>query len=111
MDIDCDGALGKGNGDCDSSGDTQGQTTWKDIVKGYKQGINDLNAYVHSYVVLGNDGSKNGYISFDPRKYGIEPLSVVAVVCGEKMVSTPFPITILMATLTCFGNVVLWRLG
>lgn len=84
MDIDCDGAQGKGNGDCDSSGDTQPQTTFQDEVKKY--GIKDLNAYVHSYVVLGNDGSKKGYVTFDPQKYGIEPLSIVAVVCGDKMV-------------------------
>lgn len=85
MDIDCDGHQSKGNGDCASSGDTQSQTTWKDIVKGYKKGIDDVDAYIHSYVVLGNDGSKNGYVTFDPRKYGVEPLSVVAVVCGDKM--------------------------
>ncbi|KAK5988223.1 Endo-chitosanase [Cladobotryum mycophilum] len=85
MDIDCDGALGKGNGDCDSSGDTQGQTTFGDTVKSYNAGIKDVNAYVHSYVVLGNEGSKKGYVTFNPQQYGIEPLSVVAVVCGDKM--------------------------
>lgn len=87
MDIDCDGALGEGDGSCDSSGDTQGQTSFKDIVGGYDQGIEDLNAYVHSYVVLGNEGKKHGYIEFDPRSVGVEPLSIVAVVCGDKLVS------------------------
>lgn len=89
MDIDCDGHLGQGNGDCDSSGDTQGQTTFGDTVASYGKGINDLNAYVHSYVVLGNQGSGDGYVEYDPQGDGVEPLSVVAVVCGDKMVS-PF---------------------
>lgn len=94
MDIDCDGAQGKGNGDCDSSGDTQPQTRFKDDVK--KFGIKDLDAYIHSYVVLGNEGSKKGYVTFDPQKYGVEPLSIVAVVCGDKMVQcTPLQASIL----------------
>lgn len=87
MDIDCDGKLGSGNGDCDSSGDTQGQTTFGDTVVSYNKGVSDLNAYVHSYVVLGNQGTKDGYVEFDPQSVGVEPLSVVAVVCGDKMVS------------------------
>ncbi|KAJ2959762.1 hypothetical protein NQ176_g11096 [Zarea fungicola] len=86
MDIDCDGALGTGDGSCDSSTDTQGQTTFGDTVKGYNKGIDDLNAYIHSFVVLGNDGSKSGYITFRPESYGVEPLSLVAVVCGDKMI-------------------------
>lgn len=89
MDIDCDGAQKGGDGSCDSSTDTQPQTTFKSTVASYNKGINDLDAYIHSYVVLGNDGSKNGYITFKPGQYGIDPLSVVAVVCGDKMVS-PF---------------------
>lgn len=87
MDIDCDGALGTGDGSCDSSNDTQGQTTFQQTVQGYNRGIADLNAYVHSYVVLGNQGSKDGYVQFDPQSVGIEPLSIVAVVCGDKLVS------------------------
>jgi hypothetical protein len=39
---------------------------------------------VHTFVVFGNDGTSP---SFDPEKYGIEPLSVMAVVCGNKLVS------------------------
>lgn len=89
MDIDCDGALGQGNGDCESSRDTQSQTTFGGTVKSYNKGIKDLNAYVHSYVVLGNEGSTNGYVNFNPQSYGIEPLSIVAVVCGDKMVCLP----------------------
>lgn len=86
MDIGCDGALGDGDGSCDSSNDTQGQTTFQEDVERYGKGVKDLNAYVHSYVVLGIDGSKDGYITFKPEQYGVEPLSIVAVVCGEKMV-------------------------
>ncbi|OAA73096.1 glycoside hydrolase family 75 protein [Akanthomyces lecanii RCEF 1005] len=85
MDIDCDGALGDGDGSCDSSNDTQGQTTFQADIESYGKGIKDLNAYVHSYVVLGNDGSKRDYITFKPEQYGVEPLSIVAVVCGNKM--------------------------
>lgn len=89
MDIDCDGILSKKHGDCDSSDDTQPQTRFVDKVQGYGKGLKDLDAYVHGYVVLGNEGSKHGYIEFNPQSYGIEPLSVVAVVCGDKMVCSP----------------------
>lgn len=90
MDIDCDGALGDGDGSCDSSDDTQPQTRFQDTVAGYHKGVDDLNAYVHSYIVLGNEGKSNGYISFDPQSYGVEPLSIVGVVCGDKMVCIQF---------------------
>ncbi|KAM0692379.1 hypothetical protein Q7P36_008580 [Cladosporium allicinum] len=85
MDIDCDGQQGGGgeDGRCGSSGDTQSQTSFKDTIIDYKVGISDLNAKVHTYVVFGNDGTSP---SFDPQKYGIEPLSVMAVVCGNKLV-------------------------
>lgn len=86
MDIDCDGALGSGDGSCDSSNDTQGQTTFQSDIEGYGKGVRDLNAYVHSYVVLGNDGSKHDYITFKPEQYGVEPLSILVVVCGNEMV-------------------------
>ncbi|OAQ69232.1 glycoside hydrolase family 75 [Pochonia chlamydosporia 170] len=86
MDIDCDGALGKGDGSCDSSTDTQSQTTFQDEIRSYKKGIKDLNAYVHPYVVLGNEGKKKGYVNFDPQQYGIEPLSIVAVKCGDQLI-------------------------
>ncbi|PNP45152.1 hypothetical protein TGAMA5MH_03203 [Trichoderma gamsii] len=85
MDIDCDGALGTGDGSCDSSQDTQGETAFKDTITSYKAGVKDLNAYIHSYVVLGNEGSKSGYVTFEPESVGVDPLSLVAVVCGNKM--------------------------
>ncbi|KAA8642480.1 hypothetical protein EYZ11_001036 [Aspergillus tanneri] len=82
MDIDCDGEQTHGDGRCGSSKDTQGQTAFKDEVSKY--GISDLNAYVHPYVVLGNEGDYSP--TFDPREHGIEPLSIVAVVCNNKLI-------------------------
>lgn len=86
MDIDCDGQSTSSTGDtrCDSSTDTQSVTSFADQVQQY--GIEDLNAYVHSYVVFGNSGTKSGYVNFDPQKYGMSPLSVMAVVCGNKLI-------------------------
>lgn len=88
MDIDCDGqqnGLGD-DGRCGSSFDTQSETSFTDTVAGYNKGVKDLNAYVHPYVVFGNVGSKPGYTVFDPTKNGIQPLSVMAVICGDQMV-------------------------
>ncbi|KAK1149636.1 hypothetical protein N8T08_005188 [Aspergillus melleus] len=82
MDIDCDGEQTSGDGRCGSSQDTQGQTAFKDEVSKY--GINDLNAYIHPYVVLGNEGDYDP--TFDPRAHGVEPLSLVAVVCNGKLI-------------------------
>ncbi|KAK5996830.1 Endo-chitosanase [Cladobotryum mycophilum] len=88
IDIDCDG-IQKGpadDGRCGSSDDTQSQTSFQDIVRSYGTGQKDLDANAHTYVVFGNEGSKKGYKTFDPRKYGVEPLSVMAAVCGDKLV-------------------------
>ncbi|KAH8901052.1 family 75 glycoside hydrolase [Thozetella sp. PMI_491] len=87
MDIDCDGTQG-GVGDdgrCGSSKDTQSITSFQDTVSSYNKGVNDLNAFVHPYVVFGNAGSRNGFKTFDPQAYGVQPLSIMAVVCGDKM--------------------------
>ncbi|KAI5917744.1 fungal chitosanase of glycosyl hydrolase group 75-domain-containing protein [Camillea tinctor] len=86
MDIDCDGVQGSAadDGRCGSSGDTQSQTSFQYEVSRY--GPQDLDANVHSYVVFGNVGDKKGYTSFDPQEYGVEPLSVMAAVCGDKLV-------------------------
>ncbi|TVY59621.1 Endo-chitosanase [Lachnellula suecica] len=84
MDIDCDGVQG-GKGDdgrCGTSSDTQSQTSFEDTVASYNKGVSDLNAFVHPYVVFGNVGSKG---VFDPQSKGVEPLSLMAVVCGGKM--------------------------
>lgn len=79
MDIDCDGDQTKADPRCKGSRDIQPATTWKEEVKRFN--ITDLNASIHPYVVLGNVGA----LEFDPRKYGIHPLSVVAVVCGGQL--------------------------
>ncbi|KAK4248459.1 glycoside hydrolase [Corynascus novoguineensis] len=88
MDVDCDGEQnGRGDdGRCGSSDDTQSITSFQYIVESYGKGINDLNAYVHPYVVFGNEGTKSGWKTFDPEKYGIKPLSVMAVVCNGKLI-------------------------
>ena len=88
MDIDCDGEQGgpSDDGRCGSSGDTQDITAFQDTVASYGKGINDLNANADPYVVFGNDGG-SGWDTFDPQQYGVEPLSVMAVVCGDKLVS------------------------
>lgn len=89
-DIDCDGVQNGPPVDdtrCGSSDDTQAITSFQDIVAGYKKGIEDLNAKIHPYVVFGNSGEKPGWKTFDPTKHGVQPLSVMAVVCGDKLVS------------------------
>ncbi|KAF7178954.1 hypothetical protein CNMCM7691_007778 [Aspergillus felis] len=83
MDIDCDGEQSSGDGRCKSSTDTQGQTRWG-LRHLEKYGVRDLNANIHPYVVLGNEGSYSP--TFDPRTVGVEPLSIVAVVCGDELV-------------------------
>jgi hypothetical protein len=95
MDIDCDGIQNgpADDGRCGSSGDTQSITSFQYIVESYGTGQRDLDANVHPYVVFGNEGSKPGYATFNPENYGIEPLSVMAVVCNNKLVSQ---------LLTCF---------
>ena len=88
MDIDCDGEQ-NGIGDdgrCNFDKSYQPITSFQYIVKKYNKGINDLNAYVHPYVVFGNSGKKSGWNTFDPRAYGVEPLSIMAVVCNNKLV-------------------------
>ncbi|KAH8880888.1 fungal chitosanase [Thozetella sp. PMI_491] len=87
MDVDCDGVQG-GEGDdgrCGSSTDTQAVTSFRPEIRGYNQGVTDLNSNVHSYVVFGNEGTKANWSTYDPKSSGIEPLSVMAVVCGNKM--------------------------
>ncbi|KAK0713733.1 chitosanase precursor [Lasiosphaeria miniovina] len=116
MDIDCDGAQA-GDGRCGNSDDIQSQTAFKDVVASYGAGIDDLNANVHPFVVFGNDGSAPGWTNFDPQEYGIEPLSLMAVVCGDQLMygvwgdtngdDDPDPLvgeaSLSLAT-ACFGN-------
>ena len=92
MDIDCDG-LNASTGLCNNDPSGQSQTAFQSEVQGF--GIADLDAHVHPYVVLGNEGADP---SFDPQSAGVMPLSVVAVVCNGQLVSLrphptfpPFP--------------------
>lgn len=94
MDIDCDGNQNEptssaNDGRCGSSSDTQSDTSFEDTVASYGKGLKNLNAYIHPYVVFGdsNDDNRAGYVPFDPTKYGIEPLSLMAVVCNKQVVS------------------------
>jgi chitosanase len=54
-----------------------------------KYGIEDLDSQIHTVVVLGNDNSPeegNGGKKFEPTADAdIQPLSVVAVVCNDKL--------------------------
>lgn len=84
MDIDCDGANRLG-GACSNDPSGQGQTAFKDSVATY--GISDLDTNIHPYVVFGNSDASP---EFDPQQYGMEPLSVMAVVCGGKLVCFAF---------------------
>lgn len=86
MDVDCDGEQAGGDGRCGRSTDTQSETTFRDQLRSYGTGRRDLNASVHTYVVFGNQGTKSGWPTFNPEKHGVKPLSVIAVVCNNKLV-------------------------
>ncbi|KAJ9613518.1 hypothetical protein H2200_003460 [Cladophialophora chaetospira] len=79
MDVDCDG---RPNSICSGGGDTQGQTSFQDQVSQF--GIPDLNAAIHDYVVFGNENGENkpNWPVIDVQKYGIRPLSIMAVFYG-----------------------------
>ncbi|KAL2871647.1 uncharacterized protein BJX67DRAFT_377396 [Aspergillus lucknowensis] len=88
MDIDCYGqnVTDDNDGRCHRSRDTQFETSFRDIVRGYGYGIPDLNPYIHPYVVLGNAGGHwPFYRSFDQRTVDVQPLSLVAVVCNNQL--------------------------
>lgn len=87
MDIDCDGRIDRNDdGRCGNDHSTQSTTAMKRYVAAYKNSVADLNPFVHDYVVFGNTGEKPGWITFDPREYGMEPLSLMAVVCNNKLI-------------------------
>ncbi|KAK4187895.1 fungal chitosanase of glycosyl hydrolase group 75-domain-containing protein, partial [Podospora australis] len=90
MDIDCDGVQGgpSDDGRCsiEKSPDYQSATAFRDELRRYNvPGVSDLNPYIHPYVVFGNSAEdpakKKNWKVFDPQKYGVRPLSVMAVVC------------------------------
>lgn len=80
-----------GDGRCGSSSDTQSMTRFQYEVQQYSaqagNNVEDVNANYISYVVFGNEGSADGYTNFNPQDHGIQPLSVMAVVCGDQLVS------------------------
>ncbi|KAK4096984.1 glycoside hydrolase family 75 protein [Parathielavia hyrcaniae] len=99
MDIDCDGVTapnnntsgsGANDGRCSRvlSPDLQSTTAFRDAVAAYgKPGVTDLNPYVHPYVVFGNSRRsqhRHGWRAFDPIRYGMRPLSVMAVLCPDR---------------------------
>ncbi|KAI1500418.1 glycoside hydrolase family 75 protein [Biscogniauxia marginata] len=87
MDIDCDGVQRQPNsGRCGNNTSDQAQTAFRKEVAGYGRGVDDLDPYVHPFVVFGNSGTQPHNVPFRPQEYGIEPLSVMAVVCPDKLV-------------------------
>jgi hypothetical protein len=88
MDVCCDGIAGgpADDGRCSDDPSFLGITAFQWLVEGYGTGQEDLDSNAHSYVVFGNTGDTPGWATFAPEDYGIEPLSVMAVVCGDKMV-------------------------
>ncbi|KAK0649318.1 chitosanase [Cercophora newfieldiana] len=89
MDVNCNGEQGgpADDGRC-ADGSAQHphhETDFNDIVESYGKGIRDLNPYVHPYVVFGNLGGDD-WSMFFPDQYGVLPLSVMAVVCGDKLI-------------------------
>lgn len=85
MDIDCDG-VDNSVGKCGDDPSGQSQTSFKSTAQSYN--LPDLNSSIHGYVVFGNEGDNP---SFDPRKAGMEPLSVMAVVCNNNLVISESP--------------------
>jgi hypothetical protein len=97
MDVDCDGS-----GRCGNSLDQKSETRWQSFVQGYSDiagsHVDDLNANNVPYVVFGNEGKAPDYTTFDPRAHNVQPLSVMAVVCGDQMVCSPLPINMTVLT-------------
>ncbi|KAJ5496162.1 Fungal chitosanase [Penicillium fimorum] len=76
MDIDCDGA-NRLKGDCHNDGSGQSQTAFMRELQNMSE-LDDLDAGIHPYVVFGT-------AKYDPKKSGLKPLSVMAIVCGGKL--------------------------
>ncbi|KAL1961217.1 hypothetical protein VTO42DRAFT_3163 [Malbranchea cinnamomea] len=81
MDISCDGEDNLA-GDCANDGSGESQTAFKHLVQEY--GISDLNPNKHTFVVLGNAGGNPHWMPDDGA--GVEPLSLVAVVCNDRLI-------------------------
>lgn len=83
MDIDCDGANRK-SGKCANDPTGQGTTAFQSEVQALNVGLKDLDSNLHPYVVFGNEEHSP---EFKPKDHGMEPLSVMAVVCNNQVVS------------------------
>ncbi|GAA5931938.1 hypothetical protein JCM10213_005897 [Rhodosporidiobolus nylandii] len=70
MDVDCDGAPDATTGICAGDGSYPGETAFAD------DDGKPIDAMKVQYVVIDQDDS------FDATKFGVQPLSVVAVICG-----------------------------
>lgn len=107
MDIDCDG-VDNSVGKCGDDPSGQSQTSFKSTAQSYN--LPDLNSSIHGYVVFGNEGENP---SFDPRKAGMEPLSVMAVICNNNLASSESLawIYLLVGYLLILGGLVLRSLG
>ena len=82
MDIDCDGAT-----KCTDDGSWQGQTAFMDTLQSYGiDGVTDLDANIHPYVVFGNEGSDPHFTEDEFEAQGISSLSVMAVICNGQLV-------------------------
>ncbi|KAI9780967.1 MAG: hypothetical protein M1839_006406 [Geoglossum umbratile] len=83
MDIDCDG-INRSAGKCGNDRSGQGQTSFGSLVRGVSNGAaKELDANLVPYVVFGNQDARP---SFDPQRFGMRPLSVMAVVCGDRLI-------------------------
>lgn len=58
-----------------------------DEVASYQTGISQLSTYGHPCNIFGDAGSNASSVNYDPQEYGVKPLSLMAVVCGAKMIS------------------------
>lgn len=98
---DCDGNRGGAKGVCDQTvgppddGDDDGGswrngTAFQPLVQDLGYGLVDLNPYVHPYVVLGHTGGDTAAADYDPKANFIQPLSLVAVFCGNATVVSVF---------------------
>ncbi|KAK8084512.1 hypothetical protein PG997_005783 [Apiospora hydei] len=90
--IDCNGTRGgpEDTGLCDRLYHEPAKSTaFQYLLKGSGIPVKDLNTYFHPYVALGDFGagqrSNSDFVEFDPQDEVVEPLSLVAVVCNEKM--------------------------
>ncbi|KFY09513.1 hypothetical protein V491_08125 [Pseudogymnoascus sp. VKM F-3775] len=81
MDIDCDGA-NRQAGKCANDPTGQGTTAFQSEVQELNVGLKDLDSNLHPYVVFGNEEHSP---EFKPKDHGMEPLSVMAVVCNDQV--------------------------